>query len=210
MESSVEVLGDHYKDSVARQDLNVKKRDKVFYLILGVIVLMLFKIFLSGQLASIVAQVSLTKLGLTESLNIDFLNSVLWFILLMLIMLYLQLRTNVERLYTYIHYLESELNKIFGGNAFTREGESYLKQYPCFLQWAHFIYNVLFPSIFIIIISIKIGSEWVDVCKAKTFSYLVVIDSLFFLTILVSIILAYIFEILESKKEKEQLNKSNV
>jgi hypothetical protein len=57
---------------------------------------------------------------------------------------------NLERQYDYIHELEVVLQQHVH-EAFRREGDAYLEQYPRFLDWAHFLYTVVFPLLLCIV-----------------------------------------------------------
>ena len=80
--------------------------------------------------------------------------------LLSVVIKYFQSVVFIERQYTYLHSLEDNLSSEYNGQAFTREGKSYLSNYPAFLNWASFLYTMLFPAILAVVTTSKIVSEY--------------------------------------------------
>ena len=98
--------------------------------------------------------------------------------------------------YKYIHQLEEQVSQEYSGKAFTREGISYLKNYPIYLTWASFMYTIFFPILLVLIIITKIYYEF----KIEGYkSILCLFDSLIFLFILISTVLYLV--VLHFKKE---------
>jgi hypothetical protein len=88
--------------------------------------------------------------ALSNALDLAYVRSVLWFLLLGLTLRYSQLTLNLERQYGYIHQLEEALQEVVHP-AFRREGRAYLENYPRFLTWAHFLYTVVFPLLLCVV-----------------------------------------------------------
>ena len=132
----------------------------LFLWVLVVLVIMLFQIYTPAEASSILSQLMEKKLEVKSQINFLFIQSVIWFVLLALIIKYFQSVIFIERQYDYLHSLENILSNEYGENAFTREGKSYLNDYPAFLNWASFLYTVLFPAILAAVSTSKIVSEF--------------------------------------------------
>jgi hypothetical protein len=73
---------------------------------------------------------------------------------------YYQTVIQIERQYDYIHHLEEIIGSRFTGTrAFTREGKSYLNEYPLFSNWIWLLYTLAFPLIILLCITIRIYGE---------------------------------------------------
>ena len=88
-------------------------------------------------------------------------------------MRYFQTVTLIERQYRYIHLLEERISSAFDNIAFTREGKSYLDNYPRISDWAHILYSTVFPVLLLFVITVKIVAEWlppVDITAVLIFN----------------------------------------
>jgi len=157
-DKKVEILN-HYKDTFAQLTESRKLRDRLFSLVLVTVTLLLFQLYAPNEAGTTIGEFITKKLEIQSAINIAFVQSVIWFVLLGFVLRYFQTVTNMERQYSYIHDLEEQLAKYFEGNAFSREGKSYLANYPLFSDWAHVLYTLAFPSLLVIVILVKIGNE---------------------------------------------------
>lgn len=155
----LEILHDHYKDTFTHLRSYLKLRDRLFLLVLAVLILMLFQIFAPAEAGEAISQVVVNQLRLTTPVDISFIGSIIWFSLFGLIVKYLQTSTLIERQYDYIHQLEKQISSYFNDKVFTREGKSYLENYPLYLNWAWLLYTVIFPLLLLTIVVIKILGE---------------------------------------------------
>jgi hypothetical protein len=158
-DTKLEVLHDHYKDTFAYQREYIKNRDRLFLVILFLLILMLFQIFAPAEAGGVISEVISDQLKLSKTLNISFLGSVIWWFLLGAIVRYFQTVIQIERQYIYIHRLEDQLSSLYTGGMFTRESKSYLVNYPVFLNWAWSTYSIVFPFLLIVITIAKMRSE---------------------------------------------------
>ncbi len=120
---------------------------------------MLYQLYSPVEAGQAIGEFVVSKLDLQTLINSSFIESIIWFVLLSLVIRYFQTVILIERQFDYLHRLEEELNKIFEGVAFTREGKSYLKDYPLFSKWTHLLYTTLFPTLLILVVVVKIGYE---------------------------------------------------
>ncbi|ADG82852.1 hypothetical protein [Thermincola potens] len=182
-DTKVQVLYDHYKDTFAYLREYLKLRDKLFLFVLIVITAMFLQITLPTDPTKMVSNLISAKLGVTISLDKSFLDSMLWFALVSLVLRYFQTTTLIERQYDYLHKLEDSLTVNLGEKLIYREGTGYLENYPLFSSWAHFLYTVVFPILLISVVGVKIFLEIRD-CDKIGLS--VVLDTVFSIMILVS------------------------
>jgi len=182
-DTKLQVLHDHYKDSFTNIKDHLKLRDRLFLLILTLVVLMLFQIFSPKESGEVISHFIATKLGLKNPINISFIGSIIWFSMLALVTRYYQTVANLERQYEYIHKLEEQIAPNYYNKVFTREGMFYLVNYPLFLKWTWILYTIIFPVLLLIVVFVKIIGE---LSHAESVSLLLWINIAIFLCILLS------------------------
>ena len=183
---SLQLLNDHYKDTFTRLAEYRQLRDRLFALILVMITIVLFGVYSPNEADIATGEIISKQLGLQSPLDISFIGSIIWFSLLSLVIRYFQTVMLIERQYDYVHKLEDELSRNFKGVAFTREGKSYLENYPLFSNWTHFLYASAFPGILIIVTILKIGNE---IYYSNGLSLLLAFNIVFAVCILISTVL---------------------
>lgn len=154
-ESKYSTLYDHYKESVTYLKNDLIKRDKI-----TVGLLLLFAIYFVIEISPIdsvlLANKYITsKLGLALNINYKTLATIILLLLLVLIVRYFQICLSIEKQYSYIHCVENKINTMSSEELITREGYSYLKEYPLLLAVIHRIYNFFLPVVIIIAMSVK-------------------------------------------------------
>lgn len=182
-DTKLQILHDHYKDTFAHLQNHLKTRDRLFFFILVVVTLLLFQVFSPQEAGDAISQFVSQRLELKEPIDISIIGSVIWFSLLAIALRYFQTVVHIERQYAYIHGLEEQLSPNFDNKAFTREGKSYLSDYPLFSSWAHTLYTIVFPILLLVIVGVKIFSEW---ASSEHLSSTLVFNSAIALFILVS------------------------
>ncbi len=185
-DKKIELLSDHYKDTFAQLKDYLKLRDRLFALILVTITLLLFQIYSPDEAGVTIGAFIAKNLEIQNTINIAFVGSVIWFVLLGFVIRYFQTVILIERQYSYIHDLEAQLSKHYQEKAFTREGKTYLKNYPLFSDWAYILYTIVFPSLLIIVVLGKIINE---IYFSKGRSLLLVFDSVIAVCVLISTVL---------------------
>ena len=198
-DTKLEVLAGHYSDTFAFIQATLKKRDRLFAGVLLILFVMLFQLYAPSESSTFISKLVAEKLGADEGINFIYIQSTVWFVLLAASVKYFQAVILVERQYNYIHSLEMTLSADYGGESFTREGASYLAEYPLFLHWTSFLYTVLFPTILVLISGAKIFFEF------KVFGcseFLIWFNALIFLFLLVSI--GLYLKVIHFKKESEE------
>lgn len=159
--TKLEILNDHYKDTFSYQIGYLKRRDRLsLYLLITLMILFLEVVSTSGTETIFLKLIS-KYLGNDVSLETSFIRCLIWFLLFGIVVKYCQIVVLVERQYAYLHKLEKELMSFFStGIPFTREGKSYLKNYPNLSQWSHILYTWVFPAILLLFTGIKIKIEF--------------------------------------------------
>lgn len=184
--NKLQILSEHYSHTFDFLQTHLKKRDKLFKWMLLILVIMLFQIYTPSEASNLIAQLIEKKIEIKTPINLLYIQSVIWFVLLAVVIKYFQSVIFIERQYNYLHSLEDLLSPEYQEAAFIREGKSYLSNYPAFLNWASFLYTILFPAILAIITTTKIFSE----CKQHGFnSVLVWFNILVFLFLIISLAL---------------------
>ncbi len=196
-DTKLEILSEHYTHTFDFLQTHLKKRDRLFMGVLLILIVMLFQIYTPEETSGLISQFISNKLDLKTPINFLYIQSIIWFVLLAMIIKYFQSVVFIERQYSYLHSLENLLSKEYEDRAFIREGTSYFKNYPVFLNWASFLYTTLFPAILAIVILSKIISEYNEYGFREV---LIWFNGLFFVFIGISITL-YLY-VIHFKKEE--------
>lgn len=199
-DTKLEVLNDHYKETVSDFKKTGKSRDWNFTAVLILLGLMIFQFISPSQSQSLLTQIINSRLGIDATFGINLLGSLVWLVLLFVSIRYFQAVINLEKQYNYSHELEELLAEKYSGKAFTREGKSYLKDYPIFSEWLHLIYRTLFPMLLMVTLTIKIVAEWLVI---KSITLPLALDSLIYLGLAISIVL-FIYSLHKAEKHSEQ------
>ncbi|MCL4535293.1 MAG: hypothetical protein M1401_13570 [Chloroflexi bacterium] len=188
----LQVLNDHYKDTFVYIQAYIRQREWFFSAVLLVVVVMLFQIAAPNTSGPTISQGVSKILGFQGNLDVTFLTSVIWFLLLAFVFRYLQVTVNLERQYGYIHQVEEILSYFYNGETFTREGKFYLERYPLFSDWAHILYQRVFPALLLGVGVAKLVSEWPGFLWSGNLADVAwgfVFDALMYLLIVVSVLL---------------------
>ncbi len=196
----LQILSEHYTHTFDFLQFHLRKRDKLFIGILLLIIIMLFQIYTPDETSGVITQLISDKLGLKTPVNFLYIQSVIWFVMLAIIIKYFQTVVCIDRQYDYVHALENILSSQYSDGAFTREGKSYLSDYPVFLNWVSFLYTILFPVILLVVVT----SEIIIECKQYGYTEILIwFNALIYIFILVSIAL-YLYVIHFKKKTHTQ------
>jgi hypothetical protein len=134
-------LCSHYKDTYEIHLSTIKQRDTLFYALLVILALFSLQISSTELVNSALSGYVNKQLDITIEKNSNLFGTLLW-------------------LYNYIHHLEEIISGRFTGTrAFTREGKSYLGEYPLFSNWMWLLYTLAFPFIILLCIFFRIQFE---------------------------------------------------
>jgi hypothetical protein len=160
MEKEIELYYDHYKDSFTYLRKYLNLRDRYFLIGLICIIVLFFQVY-TPELSSMISE-TLIKNKIGQEIYIDFniLNTVFVIFFLSVLNKYFQTNLYIERQYDYIHKIEKNLTQKLTQFDITREGESYVSNYPIVLSIIHRIYTIFFPVLLIIGLIVKWISEY--------------------------------------------------
>ena len=196
-----EILNDHYKDTFTHTVSYRKQRDRIFLYLLLVFAIMFLQVAAPDKSDAVISKLISTKMGEGIILDASFIGGLVWFILLSLVVKYFQAVVLIERQYAYLHRLEKEISSYFSsGIPFTREGKSYLKDYPKLSDWADILYVWVFPVLLLFCNSLKIVIEFPDDGQP---SFVWVISLVFCLMIWVTSVLYLLFRFNLKKAHKK-------
>lgn len=159
-ETEFDNLCSHYKDTYEIHLGSIKQRDTLFYALLVILALFSLQVtstdLVNGALSGYVNK----QLDISIDKNSNLFGALLWLLLFGFSSRYYQTVIQIERQYDYIHHLEEIIGSRYTGTrAFTREGKSYLGEYPLFSNWVWLLYTLAFPLIILLCITIRIHGE---------------------------------------------------
>lgn len=146
---------DHYKETVAYLKKDLEKRDKITLYILVLFSIYFIVEFKPSDSVMVANTFIKNKAGFLLNLNYDILSTLVLVLILGTIIKYFQMCLNIEKQYDYIHNLEDKLNALSDEKLITREGYSYLKEYPLLSALIHRIYTFFLPLLIIVAMIIK-------------------------------------------------------
>lgn len=156
-DKSLEYLINHYNDTCEIQKNSISNRNRLFvFLCLNMCVLYLFIISSDITVASI-QSLLYNKFDIDTLFPSTVFLALSWSFFLYFSIRYIQTNISIERQYTYIHNIESDLQK--QGLPIKREGSAYLNNYPFVLNYIDFLYKWVFPFVFIATVLLKIIIE---------------------------------------------------
>lgn len=100
-----------------------------------------------------------SKLKCNLLVSSSIIQSILWIILFIYTLRYYGQNINIDKKYAYIHKLEEEINSIDQHETLTREGKSYLNNYPLPGNITYYSYRLIIPTIYTLVILIKLYTE---------------------------------------------------
>lgn len=158
-----ESLVRHYEDSFAQQLVHIRRRDRIFRVLLIILVVTLFQVLNGHDVYDDLIKVLTLKLKLEWSTAISksFINVSFWVIFFAFSVRYYQVVVAVERGYNYIHKLEKEISCNFESQIpFTREGKWYSSGKPAILKYVHIAYIKVVPPVLVLCAVAKIIAEY--------------------------------------------------
>ena len=196
---SISILYDHYKDTCAVTSRAVGYRDRAMLFAITALSFFAFQTLSPNIVNHTVTDYLSFKFGLTFQVDLSIIGNVTWVLVLLFSLRYFQTAVFVERQYHYLHALEDRLNSALGQPIITREGKTYLADYPLFSNWMSFLYTIAFPLLLFLVAYMKIIWEWLR-ASGEHVSLGLILNSLFAVLLTVSIGLYVI--VLHSKKQK--------
>jgi hypothetical protein len=191
-------LCSHYKDSFDIHRATIKQRDGLFYGLLIILAVFTLQMSSAGAVANMLNEYIAKLSGVQLGNNLDFMATLMWFLLFGFSTRYFQVVLEIERQYGYLHAIEEQLNSHYtDSKAFTREGKAYLSKYPLFSNWVWLLYTLFFPCLIIFSVIARINSE---IANMNSIQLNQIIDFVCYLMIGTSSIL-YVYRLHESSIE---------
>lgn len=188
---TLDVLYEHYKETFSLSKEAQSRRNKSF-LVLCILEAFSFLVLIRPEKAFELILDGINKeLDMTLQVSNTILQTLLWLFIAYVMIRYIQDMLYVERQYDYLSKLEKEIAKNIEVNIFSREGESYLYNYPMVLNFIDLFYKMLMPTFFMVINVVRIYKEW-KIVKGITIA--LISDTILCGTILI-ITWFYFFEI---------------
>lgn len=159
---STSILYDHYKETCTIIGEAVKRRDRAMLFAIIALGFFAFQTIFPSVADHAVTDYLSFKFGLTLQIDLSVLGNIVWLLVLLFALRYFQTAVFVERQYAYLHQLEDKVNAAVGQDVITREGKSYLVDYPWFSNWMHVLYTIAFPALLFFVTSLKITGEWLQ------------------------------------------------
>lgn len=186
-DKKMEILYDHYKDTCLQVKEYIKLREKLFLYVIILIFILFVQFFLSGSFIEIINALIKKQIEFNPKFSVALVDNLLWFLLLAFVLRYFQTNVLINRQYSYLHSVESDLCKrAQEENFINREGSGYLKNYPIFSDWMHLLYTWIFPVLLLLTSVIKIVNE---INTGKEIAINMIFDSMVFIIIFLSTLL---------------------
>lgn len=162
----IDLLYDHYKETV-KLSLNMqKKRDTLFVVFCIFELLNFFMLLFPEKITASISQYIFSKYNVTFDFNIVILQSAIWTALSYIMIRYYQTNIYIERQYKYIDVLEDKISTMLKEPCFKRESDNYLEKYPIVLDLIYVFYTWIIP---LLIIIINIGKILIEFRSVSNF-----------------------------------------
>jgi len=185
-QARVALLHEHYNTTCESLQNQCARRERLLIAVLLLTMVMLFQMASPGDATQQLADALAKKLELDRPCSVGFLDSVVWFGMICLVLRYCQTGVLIERLYAYVHKLEDRLNEVIGKDDITREGNAYLAKFPLFSEWTHVVYTIGFPIVLGVVLLVRWRTE---INQPGAMCLKTGVDTLIFLACLTSVVL---------------------
>ena len=183
-------LHEHYNNTFEIISNNLKQRGLLTAMILITMGFITLYAFWPSNAVDAFTQLTASKLGFSVTVGANYLGSILWLALLIVVVRYTQVTVHIERMYAYLHKIEDELQEYYTSETiFTREGKSYLGKYPMYSNWICFLYTVILPVLLLTAVLAKIVSEW----AITGLNVITILNSIVAISILITVVLYMVF-----------------
>lgn len=189
-EKPLDLYYDHYKETNELNRATQSRRNRSFLILCVLEALSLLMVWNPQFIVALFNDAVQSKIESTVQIGSNVLQTLVWILVAYVQVRYVQEAMHVERQYDYIKKLEDRINNLLGEKGITREGESYLENYPPVLNLVHLFYNWFCPIFFSFINIYHIILEWRNVANT-----LPVIADSFICFAIIFITIFYYFEL---------------
>lgn len=152
--NKLNLLYDHYKETVNNQKDNEKLRNKLFILLCFLILILMLMIVYPDSIYENLQEIMLNRFGININIELKIFEMFILFISLYITVRYYQINANIEKNYVYVHKLENIFETKYK-IPICREGKNYLDKYPMFLNFSYVFYKYIFPFLYSLFLIIK-------------------------------------------------------
>lgn len=156
----IEILYDHYKESCELARKNEVTRNKLFIVLCILLGLLFLFSYDSNSILGLIQSWIRGSYNCDLMFSSNIIQAILWIVLFIVTLRYLGLNINLDRSYSYIHKLENEINEEGTKITVTREGKSYLNNYPILNNITYYSYRVILPIIYYCTVILKLKLEY--------------------------------------------------
>lgn len=204
----LELLYDHYKETCEIARENEKIRNRMFIIVCLIIGLLFLFSYDSNSIIGLIQSWFQGNYNCDLMFSSNIIQAILWIILLIITLRYLGININLDRSYVYISNLEEKINKISKNDIITREGFSYLNNYPILNNITYFLYRIVFPIIYIIVIIIKLRLEYIAQSGVNNSLIFQSVLGIFCSILIVAYLVENIKDIIDDVIEKNKVQKN--
>ena len=147
--NNIEILYDHYKESVNEIKKQENKRNKLFILVLIHIFILFLISYRPESMCKAFSDLLMDQWKIGFYFSINTIQIILMVSMLYCVVRYYQINVYIDKNYPYIHRLEKELSQDIG-KCFGKEGQNYLNDYPKTQNIVYYSYKYIFPILFIL------------------------------------------------------------
>lgn len=189
-EKILELCYDHYKDTNELNRAAQSRRNRDFMILCILEAISLLMVWNPQFIAAVINDVVRSQIENTMQIGSNVLQTLIWILIAYILVRYIQEVMYIERQYDYLNKLENRINDLLAEKDITREGDSYLQNFPLVLNIIHLFYNLFCPIFFTFINIYHIILEWKNVTGVLS----IAADSIICFSIIL-ITLFYYFEI---------------
>jgi len=157
------ILYDHYKDTVNIVKNEENKRNKMFIVILIHLIILFFISIKPESIYNTISELLKENFKTGFYFSINVIQIMVMISMLYCTIRYYQINIHIDKTYVYIHKIEEDIAGMVCED-FSREGKSYLTNYPKTLDCIYYSYKYFFPLIYVIalISRVIINRTWHD------------------------------------------------
>jgi len=157
------ILYDHYKDTVNIVKNEENKRNKMFIVILIHLIILFFISIKPESIYNTISELLKENFKTGFYFSINVIQIMVMISMLYCTIRYYQINIHIDKTYVYIHKIEEDIAEMVCED-FSREGKSYLTNYPKTLDCIYYSYKYFFPLIYVIalISRVIINRTWHD------------------------------------------------
>ncbi len=182
----------HYENIVPDLRNNARIRYRYFFFTLILEMLKVLTVFFPGDAILAFKSFLFEALRIPTNVDLEIIEMLLTFAIVLLLVRYLQIVVITERQYTYILKLEEKINRIAGEQLITHQGEFYTVARPKILILHRRLYNFIAPLIFLLLAVLELGRNFISPTLSPLGTIAQVINGLFLFIVIIFLLVFWI------------------